>query len=218
MPSPSAIASATTTAKIRTCKGPSRRSAYRPPRGPRRHPGPVRSQPRPPSGAEWRQVTPCPRPRHRTSAPASCSSTKPAVCGSWLEGSLAPATGAGGPEGGSRPADQGGVMLAEQRAHVGMSPRVVQRLHETVNGRRDHDQVSSRPARRVPEGGRGAARHDADASRDVDIGLVDAEGQRAFEHVPRCVDRDFARPTTRSPTRATTTSTAPASGRTSMSA
>jgi hypothetical protein len=34
----------------------------------------------------------------------------------------------------------------------------------------------------------GAARHgDAAARRDVDLGLVDAEGQRAFEHVPRFV-------------------------------
>jgi hypothetical protein len=35
---------------------------------------------------------------------------------------------------------------------------------------------------------RGAARHDdAAARRDVDLGLVDAEGQRAFEHAPRFV-------------------------------
>src|ERR671925_1363785 len=51
-----------------------------------------------------------------------------------------------------------------------------------------HDQVPSRLWRRVPEAMRRSARHnDATARRDLDVGLVDPESERAFEHVPRFI-------------------------------
>jgi hypothetical protein len=66
-----------------------------------------------------------------------------------------------------------------------MLMRVMERLDEAVNGRRHNDQVSGRPWRRVPEGMRRSAWHDhATARGNIDLALIDPEGQNAFEHVP----------------------------------